>query len=169
MNDWSFKRWDQPILAIYDIYIYTWYQIIIYHITIIFHCFVRGFPQRQSPEAIPLVAWGTCGRRMAMYLSSEAIEKSTSPQALRNGPWDAMVNSHGNSPFIDKKNSHENLRWQRFPMIFPIKPPFLMFSSAISQPCLIAIAHLLQRRGPLYVDCVDACGKEGIEVAQQLP
>ena len=137
--------------------------------TVSFGDFPRSNPQRQSPEAIPLVAWGTCGRRMAMYLSSEAIEKSTSPQALRNGPWDAMVNSHGNSPFIDKKNSHENLRWQRFPMIFPIKPPFLMFSSAISQPCLIAIAHLLQRRGPLYVDCVDACGKEGIEVAQQLP
>ena len=36
-------------------------------------------------------------------------------------------------------------------------------------PAMIAIAHLLQRRGPLYVDCVDACGKEGIEVAQQLP
>ena len=50
-------------------------------------------------------------------------------------------------------------------MVFPIKSPFLMLNSALSH---IFDSHLLQRRGPLCLDCVDACGQEGIGVAQQL-
>ena len=52
-------------------------------------------------------------------------------------------------------------------MIFPIKPPF--FDVQLGDfPAMIVMAHLLQRRGRLCVESVDACGKEGIQVAQQL-
>ena len=48
MNDWSFKRWDQPILAIYDIYIYM-----ISNHYLPYHHYIPLFRSGISPEAIP--------------------------------------------------------------------------------------------------------------------